>query len=90
MTDYSPSDSEIDDPTYHPPTDSESESETESDECCCCCDDDWYLDNGSAEDALQSGLLTFVANRKNLHADHVPMYTQLLRDLLNEAISLYK
>ena len=90
MTDYSPSDSEIDDPTYHPPTDSESESETESDECCCCCDDDWYIDNGSAEDALQSGLLTFVANRKHLDAEHVPMYIDLLRNLLNQAISLYK
>ena len=52
--------------------------------------DDWYIDNGSAEDALQSGLLTFVANRKHLDAEHVPMYIDLLRNLLNQAISLYK
>tara|TARA_R110000764_G_scaffold60198_4_gene129433 strand:+ start:922 stop:1182 length:261 start_codon:yes stop_codon:yes gene_type:complete len=80
------------DPDWHPPTDSESESDTESDtdECCCCCDDDWYIDNGDPEDALQTGLLTFVVNRKNLHAEHVPMYIDLLRNLLNQAMLLYK
>ena len=80
------------DPDWHPPTDSESESDTESDTdgCCCCCDDDWYIDNGDPEDALQTGLLTFVVNRKNLHAEHVPMYIDLLRNLLNQAMLLYK
>tara|TARA_R110002167_G_scaffold25287_5_gene87939 strand:+ start:1365 stop:1631 length:267 start_codon:yes stop_codon:yes gene_type:complete len=88
MTDYPPSDSEIEDPTYHPPTDSESESDTES--ISESDDDNWFLDNGDPEDALQTGLLSFVANRKHLDADYVPLYIDLLRNLLEEAERLYK
>ena len=87
MTSY---DSENDDPTYHPPTDSESETDMEEDDFCCTCEDSWYIDNGDPEDALQTGLLTFVANRFHLDANHVPLYTQLLRNLLQEAEDLYK
>tara|TARA_R110001592_G_scaffold225914_3_gene481905 strand:+ start:3561 stop:3812 length:252 start_codon:yes stop_codon:yes gene_type:complete len=79
------------DPDYHPPTDSETESDTESDDCCgCCCDKDWFLDNGDPEDALQTGLLTFVANRTHLDPEHLPLYIDLLRNLLEEAERLYK
>jgi len=82
-------DSEEEDPTYHPPTDSESETDTENDYGCTC-EDTWFLDNGDPEDALQTGLLTFLANRFHLSADHVPLYTELLRSLLKEAEELYK
>lgn len=88
MTSY---DSEEDDPTYHPPIDSDSESETDTeDDYVCTCEDNWFLDNGDPEDALQTGLLTFVVNRFHLSADHVPLYTELLRSLLKEAEDLYK
>ena len=89
------SDDDLDDPTYHPH--SESESDTDSDatigEGCCFCrrdEDEWFIDNGSPEDALLTGLVAFVANRHELAAEHVPLYKQLLRDLLNEANELYR
>ena len=83
--------SEEDDPTYVPPTDSESDTDEDlTDEYCCCCEDEWFVDNGNPEDALQTGLLTFVANRHHLDANHVPLYTEMLRSLLTEAEELYK
>jgi hypothetical protein len=88
MTSY---DSEEDDPNYYPPSDCESETTTDiEDDFCCTCEDSWYVDNGDPEDALQSGIMTFIANRYHLDADHVPLYTELLRNLLKEAEDLYK
>jgi len=92
---------EENDPTWLPPTDHESEtdSETEDEEvftcpciwCCNAAESDYvFVDNGEPEDALVTGLLTFVANRKHLEQMHVPLYKELLRNLLNEANTLYK
>ena len=88
---------EENDPTWLPPTDHESETDTEDDEecccpCICCCqhEDTFFVDNGEPEDALLTGLLTFVANRKHLEHMDVPLYKELLRELLNEANYLYK
>mgnify|MGYP000448033319 FL=1 len=82
------------DPTWHPPTDSESETETETEEegcCCCCCHEDtWFRDTGNPEEAMMSGLMSMVAVRKHLQPDHIPLYMELLRGLLDEANNLYK
>tara|TARA_R110002153_G_scaffold102203_1_gene238824 strand:+ start:87 stop:368 length:282 start_codon:yes stop_codon:yes gene_type:complete len=88
-------DDEVNDPTWHPPSDTESESDEEFDEgggCFLCCrdDDSWFMDNGDPEDALITGLMTFVANRKTLEAEHIPLYLELLRELMDEATTLYK
>ena len=85
-------DDELNDPTWHPPTDSEDDictSECEGCDECLDYDIEHFFD-GTGEDAVLSGLMTFIMNRQQLIPEHVPLYLELLRNLLTEAESLYK
>lgn len=77
------------DPDYEPSQESEDEAIAEE-ECDCHGYDEEHFFEGTGEDAVLSGLMTFVLNRKDLLPQHVPIYKELLRDLLNEANDLYR
>lgn len=92
MRDIHFEDEDIDDPDYHPSRESEDEI---CDSDCEGCDECMEYDvakfyEGEGEDAIISGLLTFVSNRVALLPQHVPLYKELLRNLLDEANYLYK
>ena len=83
---------EDNDPDYRPSTESEDEL---CDSDCYGCDECMEYDvanfyDGEGEDAIISGLLTFLTNRAALLPQHVPLYKELLRNLLDEANYLYK
>ena len=85
-------DNDPNDPDYHPSRESEDEL---CDSDCEGCDECMEYDvanfyDGEGEDAIISGLLTFLTNRAALLPQHVPLYKELLRNLLDEANYLYK
>jgi len=81
------------DPDYEPSQ--ESEDELCHDECNGCWEcteyeyDYEHFYEGTGEDAILSGLINFVLNRKNLHACHIPLYKEILVSLILEADELY-
>jgi len=79
------------DPDYHPSRDSEDELCTSDCEGCddCLDYDVEHFFEGTGEDAVLSGLMTFIMNRDHLLPQHVTLYKELLRDLLREADQWY-
>ena len=82
---------EDNDPDYHPSRDSEDELCTSDCEGCdeCLDYDVEHFFEGTGEDAVLSGLMTFIMNRDHLLPQHVILYKELLRDLLREADQWY-
>ena len=79
------------DPDYEPSQESEDElCQSDCEGCGECCEyDHEHFFHGTGEDAVLSGLINFVLNRKNLHPHHIPLYKELLRSLLTEADERY-
>lgn len=79
------------DPDYEPSQESEDElchSDCEGCDDCMDYSEEFFFE-GTGEDAVLSGLWTFIINRKNLHPHHIPLYKELLRNLLTEADERY-
>jgi len=92
MREVSFDDDNDNDPDYHPSTESENDiCDSDCEGCLECMEYDVanFFD-GTGEDAVLSGLWTFLMNRSNLLPQHVPLYKELLRNLLDEADYLYK
>ena len=85
-------DNDPNDPDYRPSRESEDElCDSDCEGCDECLDYDVeHFYEGENEDAIISGLLTFLTNRAALLPQHVPLYKELLRNLLDEANYLYK
>tara|TARA_R110001632_G_C11251550_1_gene408888 strand:+ start:442 stop:711 length:270 start_codon:yes stop_codon:yes gene_type:complete len=79
------------DPDYEPSQTSEDEMcHADCEGCDECCDyDEEHFFEGTDEDAVLSGLMTFVMNRTQLLPHHIPLYKELLRSLLDEANERY-
>jgi len=79
------------DPDYEPSQESEDElCHSDCEGCGECCEyDHEHFFHGTEEDAVLSGLMTFILNRKNLHACHIPLYKEILVSLILEADELY-
>ena len=80
-----------DDPDYEPSQESEDQlCNTDCEGCGECTEyDHEYFYEGTGEDAVLSGLINFIINRKNLHACHIPLYKEILVSLILEADELY-